>query len=166
MTRGRHPSTWSLSRGSAVRDTGALFEDPRPHSIRVVTLTALIAIAVAPSACGRSAGDRATLLLGCGEAPTAPQPERGVLRVNTTPRSEVFVDGKSVGETPVMKLELPTGRHCVEVVNGDDDLGKRFSVDIEAGKTATRVLRLDTPLSGEPCPKTTPSRPALNPYRR
>jgi hypothetical protein len=45
--------------------------------------------------------------------PSAPQP--GLLTINADPFGSVFVDGMSIGDTPVVRYELPPGRHVVEV---------------------------------------------------
>lgn len=45
---------------------------------------------------------------------------KGALQVTATPQSEVFLDGKSIGETPVCKCEgenlLPVGDHSLRIV--------------------------------------------------
>ncbi|MCZ7678816.1 MAG: protein kinase [Sandaracinaceae bacterium] len=41
----------------------------------------------------------------------------GTLRVNTTPWSQVFVDGRLIGNTPQMNISLPAGRYTITLVN-------------------------------------------------
>jgi serine/threonine-protein kinase len=48
--------------------------------------------------------------------PTMPQqPQAGLLTINADPFGSVFVDGVPIGDTPVVRHELPPGRHIVEV---------------------------------------------------
>lgn len=49
-------------------------------------------------------------------APVAPAPvDPGRLSVNSTPWGEVFLDGRRVGPTPVLGVELPPGRHRLRI---------------------------------------------------
>jgi len=49
-------------------------------------------------------------------APAVPeQPRFGLLTIDADPFGSVFVDGVSVGDTPVVRYELAPGRHIVEV---------------------------------------------------
>jgi eukaryotic-like serine/threonine-protein kinase len=103
----------------------------------------------APSAPKVAVKDRAT-------TPSAPSPKRerpvaaataapggkGTLRINTRPWSQVFVNGKMVGNTPQMNIPLPAGTHKVRLVNPDFKLTKTITVQIVAGKTVTQVITL------------------------
>jgi serine/threonine-protein kinase len=66
----------------------------------------------------------------------------GRLRINTRPWSQVYVDGKLVGNTPLLGLELPAGKHTVRLVNEPMDLTKTISLKIKAGDTVTRLENL------------------------
>ncbi|MDQ3035275.1 MAG: PEGA domain-containing protein, partial [Myxococcota bacterium] len=78
---------------------------------------------------------------GGGEArATAGGP--GTLRINTRPWSQVFVDGRLIGNTPQMNIPLPAGRHTVTLVNSDFNIRHTITVEIAAGQTETRVLTL------------------------
>jgi serine/threonine-protein kinase len=66
----------------------------------------------------------------------------GTLRINTRPWSQVFVDGRLIGNTPQMSISLPAGRHTVTLVNSDFDIRETITVEIAAGETTTRVLTL------------------------
>jgi serine/threonine-protein kinase len=66
----------------------------------------------------------------------------GTLRVQTRPWSKVFVDGRLVGNTPLMGLELSAGRHTLTFVNDDFGIRKTVKVQVEAGQTLTQVLTL------------------------
>lgn len=66
----------------------------------------------------------------------------GTLRINTRPWSQVFIDGRLIGNTPQMSISLPAGRHTVTLVNSDFDIRETITIDIAAGETTTRVLTL------------------------
>jgi len=60
--------------------------------------------------------------------------EPGRLNVQCRPSAEVFVNGRSLGYTPVRNHELPPGRYTVRLVNPQFDLDHTTSVTIEAGE--------------------------------
>ncbi|HEX7478595.1 MAG TPA: PEGA domain-containing protein [Polyangiales bacterium] len=71
-----------------------------------------------------------------------PSGSKGVLRVNSRPWAQVFVDGKLVGNTPQMAIQLAAGKHSLKLVNQPMGLTKTLSVSIKAGQTVTQVLNL------------------------
>jgi eukaryotic-like serine/threonine-protein kinase len=80
---------------------------------------------------------------GGGEArPAAAAGGTGTLRINTRPWSQVFVDGRLIGNTPQMNITLPAGRHTVTLVNPEFNIRQTVQVEITAGQTETRVLTL------------------------
>ncbi len=68
----------------------------------------------------------------------------GTLRVNTTPWSQVFVDGRLIGNTPQMNIPLPAGQHTITLVNSEFNIRERVPVVIRSGQTET-VIRHLTP---------------------
>jgi hypothetical protein len=66
----------------------------------------------------------------------------GVLRINSRPWAEVFVDGTPVGNTPQTNLRLPAGTHSVELLNRPMSMSKSLRVNIRPGQTETRVVDL------------------------
>lgn len=66
----------------------------------------------------------------------------GTLRINTRPWSNVFVDGRLVGNTPQMGIQLPAGRHRITLVNSDLGIRKLVEVTIVAGKVETKIITL------------------------
>jgi eukaryotic-like serine/threonine-protein kinase len=72
-----------------------------------------------------------------------PSAEFGFLTLDTTPWSEVRVNGVSLGQTPIVRAKLPPGPHTVLLVNGERGLSTTYQVTIEAGKTSSRRLALD-----------------------
>jgi serine/threonine-protein kinase len=64
----------------------------------------------------------------------------GYLSIDTTPWSIVSVGGKTLGQTPLVKVKLATGSHSVVLKNPDLHIETTYTVNIESGKvTARRV---------------------------
>jgi hypothetical protein len=61
----------------------------------------------------------------------------GTLSVNASPWAEVFVDGRSIGTTPLGGVSLPVGSH--EVVWRHPQLGERRRTVVVGAQTPTRV---------------------------
>jgi hypothetical protein len=66
----------------------------------------------------------------------------GTLRVNSRPWSQVFVDGKLVGNTPQMGISLSSGSHKLKLVSPDLGLTKQLTVKVDKGKVTTKVVNL------------------------
>jgi hypothetical protein len=66
----------------------------------------------------------------------------GTLRVNSRPWSQVFVDGKLVGNTPQLGISLAAGSHKLKLVSPDLGLTKQLTVKVDKGKTTTKVVNL------------------------
>jgi hypothetical protein len=66
----------------------------------------------------------------------------GTLRVNSRPWSQVFVDGKLVGNTPQLGISLAPGTHKLKLVSPDLGMTKQMTVQIEKGKATTKVVNL------------------------
>jgi hypothetical protein len=74
--------------------------------------------------------------------PTADKAATGILRLNSQPWSEVTIDGKPVGNTPLMNHVLPAGAHTIRLSNPQFGAQKTIKIQIVAGKTVTRVVDL------------------------
>jgi hypothetical protein len=74
--------------------------------------------------------------------PAAGGGKLGTLRLNTRPWAQVIVDGRMVGNTPQPNLQLPAGKHKIQLVNPAMGLSKTVSVTIKAGQVTTQVLNL------------------------
>jgi hypothetical protein len=61
----------------------------------------------------------------------------GTLSVNASPWAEIFVDGRSIGTTPLGDVSLPVGSH--EVVWRHPQLGERRRTVVVGAQTPTRV---------------------------
>ncbi|HKP61234.1 MAG TPA: PEGA domain-containing protein [Polyangiales bacterium] len=66
----------------------------------------------------------------------------GMLRLNSRPWSQVYVDGRLVGNTPQMGLPLSPGNHSIRLVNAQMGLTKTFSVSVKTGQMVTKVVNL------------------------
>jgi eukaryotic-like serine/threonine-protein kinase len=66
----------------------------------------------------------------------------GKLRINSRPWSEVWVDGKLIGNTPQMDIPLKPGQHQVILMNPGFNVRKTLSVDIRPGEITTKVVTL------------------------
>jgi hypothetical protein len=76
-------------------------------------------------------------------APTpAPAVQTGFLSVITRPAVLLSVDGRALGRTPVMKFELPAGRHEVRLQDEDSFLDRKINVDVRPGSESTVDLPL------------------------
>jgi hypothetical protein len=87
---------------------------------------------------------------GCAAAPTAPNysgqtlpglPGRLVVRV--LPWAAVYLDGRMVGTTPFEPMDVPSGPHCLELVNEELHVKRSFNVDVRAGETAMVQEKLE-----------------------
>jgi hypothetical protein len=67
---------------------------------------------------------------------------KGTLRVNTRPWSQVSIDGKLIGNTPQMNLQLQAGTHTVVLSNPEFGVTKSLVVTIKPDETVTRVITL------------------------
>jgi serine/threonine-protein kinase len=67
---------------------------------------------------------------------------KGRLILDTNPWVQVFLNGKSLGQTPLLNLPLPAGRHFLKLVNEAKGVRSTIQVDIEPGKTTVKKLDL------------------------
>ena len=67
---------------------------------------------------------------------------KGTLTINTSPWSEVWVDGKKLGLTPLAYKELPAGRHRLVLKNPRLKLKKTVWIQIRADKTTEMDINL------------------------
>lgn len=65
----------------------------------------------------------------------APAPASGLVRLEISPWGEVFVNGKAIGVSPpLQELQLPAGRHSVEIRYGDKS-AISAQIDVDASRT-------------------------------
>lgn len=104
--------------------------------------------AKAVAAASRQPRGAAVALAKAQKAPAAvarPMPAAnggGMLRVNSRPWSQVFVDGRLVGNTPQLGIQLSPGTHKLKLVSPDLGMTKQMSIKIAKGQTVTKVINL------------------------
>jgi len=74
----------------------------------------------------------------------APRSEPAFLDLNAVPWANVMVDGKSVGDTPLLALPIAPGSHRVELINGTLGVHRSFDLQLAPGEHARRVEQLST----------------------
>jgi hypothetical protein len=72
-----------------------------------------------------------------------PGVELGLLRINSRPWSQVFIDGKPAGTTPLLGVSLSAGQHSVRLVNNTFHMRKTFDIVVNAGESTSHVVALD-----------------------
>jgi serine/threonine-protein kinase len=68
-------------------------------------------------------------------SPVAP----GFITIDATPYATISIDGRALGDTPLVRVELSPGRHAVRAVSSGDGSVRTATVVIESGKTATTL---------------------------
>lgn len=78
-------------------------------------------------------------------APPPPSivPETGLLNLDTSPWSIVSLNGRVLGQTPLLGASLPVGTHTLVLSNPEQGLKTTYQVTISAGKTTARRIGLD-----------------------
>jgi serine/threonine-protein kinase len=80
--------------------------------------------------------------------PPTPEPERspshgpGYLSLVTSPWTNVTLDGRALGETPLVRVSLPAGTHTLRLRNPEAGIDESYEVTIRSGETTTRRLGL------------------------
>ncbi|HEX5752516.1 MAG TPA: protein kinase [Archangium sp.] len=67
--------------------------------------------------------------------------KQGTLTLVVLPEAEVFLNGRSLGKTPLIKKPVPAGRHLLRI-KGADGKRRQLSVPIRVGKTTQFKLKL------------------------
>jgi hypothetical protein len=67
----------------------------------------------------------------------------GTLRINSRPWSQVFIDGRLIGNTPQMAVSVPAGRYTVRLSNPELGMSKTITIQIAAGELVTRIETLE-----------------------
>jgi len=109
-----------------------------------VASKAPVAATPAPTPAPRSSSKGSPRTAADPEPTTTPAPAvKGSLTVNTYPWSQVYVDGKDRGRTPLVGMSLRAGTHTVRLVfptRGDEEMTQ--TVTVEPGKEAKVVHRI------------------------
>ena len=68
--------------------------------------------------------------------PPAPVGPPGFITIDSTPvYAVIYIDGKKYGDTPLVNISVPPGRHAVKAVSSSGTT-RTLSITIESGKTA------------------------------
>jgi serine/threonine-protein kinase len=125
-----------VGRVESERDEPAIDPDAEPDmSFMDAPITAREARAIAEGR-ARSAA-KAAPAADCGAAA-----QTGVLRINSRPWAQLYLDGRLVGNTPQLGLSVSAGEHSVRLVNPQFVMSKSFSVVVGPAETVTRVESL------------------------
>jgi serine/threonine protein kinase len=65
-----------------------------------------------------------------------------LLDINSIPVSNVILDGKPIGTTPRLHVNVSPGSHTVQFVNAEQGLKKTITVKVGAGETARAIAKL------------------------
>jgi hypothetical protein len=130
---------------------------PCARSRRALAAVALLALVMSGAACrsragagsvadgGDAGGTMAASSLGAlaAASASAAAADASFLHMNSVPASNVFLDGKLIGPTPVAKMQVTPGTHKVLFVLANDESVKRtLSVDVAPGATKAVIVRL------------------------
>ncbi len=67
---------------------------------------------------------------------------KGVLRLDTSPWSIIYLGEKKLGMTPLVDMKLPAGTHVLTAINKDKGLRKQIKVRIIAGQSTSLSVDL------------------------
>jgi hypothetical protein len=98
-----------------------------PPSAEVVEARAL------PASSARRPAPEVTATRSVSAHPRTAKPARGSLSLRVTPWADVFIDGRSIGQTPLPTLSLPEGEHDVVLKNRDLKQQRRMKIRIRPG---------------------------------
>jgi serine/threonine-protein kinase len=73
---------------------------------------------------------------------SAPAGGDGFLNINSLPASLVVLDGKPIGSTPRVHVQVSAGPHKVVFTNSDLGVMKEITVTVGAGETQLASARL------------------------
>jgi len=65
----------------------------------------------------------------------------GLLDIHVYPWAKIKIDGRSVGQTPLIHYKLPTGTHTLEIYNPELNRREKIRVKIIAGRRAPPIKR-------------------------
>jgi hypothetical protein len=138
--------TWVVEMALAGHDpfSRELSPGPGEDEIEVEATLTRRAIAVGPRGPrpGPGPGPRPEMTVTAVTETPTPTGGEGTLRVNTRPWSQVFVDGRLIGNTPQMNIPLPAGSHRLTLVNPDFNIRETVNVQVRAGQVTTQILTL------------------------
>ena len=72
--------------------------------------------------------------------PPPPAPT-GKLTLKTTPWSSVYLGKRKLGDTPLLNVVLPAGKHMLRLVSPESNLENSIEVEIKANETTVKKLK-------------------------
>jgi hypothetical protein len=75
-----------------------------------------------------------------------PSASPGYLTLDTTPWSAVSTGNVSLGQTPLVRVQLPPGQHVLELENKELGIATSLIVGISSGETTVRRIGLERPV--------------------
>jgi eukaryotic-like serine/threonine-protein kinase len=123
------PAQWAAAASHGTKSTA-------PHPAAPATMAAAKASKDAPSPGVETAPSPAT-------TPPSAIAETGLLNLDTTPWSIVSLNGRVLGQTPIVGASLPVGTHSLVLSNPEQSIRATYQVTIGAGKTTARRIGLD-----------------------
>jgi serine/threonine-protein kinase len=77
-----------------------------------------------------------------GNGTKAPAARMGKLTLSTTPWTKVTLNGRVLGDTPLVEVPLPAGKHVLKLTNDDKGISRSVEVEIKPGQTTAKKLSL------------------------
>lgn len=74
--------------------------------------------------------------------PPPPDDNWGYLYVQSKPRTDIFIDGKKIESTPMMKHKLRPGKYTVSLKNRKEKIKVKYEVEIKKGHKTMLVKSL------------------------
>jgi len=74
--------------------------------------------------------------------PAPPPVQMGKLSLSTQPWTKVSLNGKALGDTPLIDQPLPAGKHLLKLVNEEKNVNTSVEVEVKPGQTTKKVLKL------------------------
>lgn len=71
----------------------------------------------------------------------APVAAAGKLTLKTTPWSTVYLGKKKLGDTPLLNVPLPAGKHLLRLVNPESNAENSIEVEIKSNETTVKKLK-------------------------
>ena len=135
-------SSWKVSaslKGYKSLEQPIVFDDGKPEKTVVIKLDKEEAVASTP--------EPTTSMSSTGITPPPPPPPPptdtfGSINANSLPPSNVLIDGKPQGSTPVTGVKVSAGSHTVVFKHKDFGVQSR-GVTVTAGKTSTVTVKFD-----------------------
>jgi eukaryotic-like serine/threonine-protein kinase len=112
---------------------------PEPTRVRPKLAPAPSAPALVPPAADTAPAPRRTPRPPKSVLPSVAA-EPGLLTIDASPYATIFIDGKEVGYTPLVRLSVPAGRHRVKAISSVDRSVRSFIVQVSSGEHVRKKI--------------------------